>query len=485
MKPIWSNRHHPTKGIIPGYFLVWSVATVVGFATTATAQTTQPAAGPKPAANATAQTTRSGSSARIDANATAQAGTAGSGAADTANVERVTLDEALLRAMRRNPSAQSAALELDRAEALVRQARATSLPTLTGNATYTRLDNDRVLANRIIAAENQFNANVVLSVPLIAPGRWMQWSHAKDDAAVVTLSGEDLRRQLAISVARTFLSVVSQHRVVEANQLALDASKAHELYANERLAGGVGKRIDAVRASQQVASNEAALERARVALARSMEALGVLMGEERPIDAAVDPELEGAPDVAAAAAGIEQRGDLSVARARRDAARKRWRDSWVDFLPTLTGQFQPFYQSPATLTTPRTGWQALLVLTVPFYDGGARYGARDERRVLSEQAELSMSNLMRQARSEVRIAFEATRSADAALESAQRAAQLAHDAQQMATLAYEAGALTNLEVIDAERQARDADTAVAVAEDTLRQARLDLLIASGKFPAKR
>jgi hypothetical protein len=37
-------------------------------------------------------------------------------------------------------------------------------------------------------------------------------------------------------------------------------------------------------------------------------------------------------------------------------------------------------------------------------------------------------------------------------------------------------------VIDAERSARDADTSVATAEDTLRRARLDLLAALGRFP---
>jgi hypothetical protein len=39
-------------------------------------------------------------------------------------------------------------------------------------------------------------------------------------------------------------------------------------------------------------------------------------------------------------------------------------------------------------------------------------------------------------------------------------------------------------VIDAERTARDAGTAVAVAEDAWRQGLLDLLIGSGRFPAK-
>ena len=41
---------------------------------------------------------------------------------------------------------------------------------------------------------------------------------------------------------------------------------------------------------------------------------------------------------------------------------------------------------------------------------------------------------------------------------------------------------TFLEVIDSERAARDAETQAAVAEDAARQARLDLLAASGRFP---
>lgn len=406
------------------------------------------------------------------------------GLAGAAALERATLDAAIQRALRRNPSAQAAALEINRADALVREARAASLPTLSGNGTYTRLDHERMLGTRLVAAQNQLNANLTLSVPLIAPGKWVQWSHAKDDASVLRLSADEVRRQLAISVARTFLTVVSQHRVVEVNQRALDTARAHEKYAAERLAGGVGKRIDAVRASQQVATTLASLERAHVALARSMEALGVLLGEERPIDAAFDPELGASPEPAEAAAGSAGRLDVDLARARRLAAERKFRDSWTDFMPQLTGQFTPFYQTPATLTMPTTGWQAMLLLTVPLYDGGWRYGARDERRTLRDQAELQVQSLLRQARSEVRIAFEAQRGAESALTAARGAAELADKARQMAVLAYEAGALTNLEVIDAERQARDADTDVAVAEDALRQARLDLLIASGRFPQR-
>ena len=72
--------------------------------------------------------------------------------------------------------------------------------------------------------------------------------------------------------------------------------------------------------------------------------------------------------------------------------------------------------------------------------------------------------------------------ADQALTAARDAARLAQRAMELANIAYQAGATTNLEVIDAARSARDADTAAAQAEDLARQARLDLLVASGRFP---
>jgi outer membrane protein TolC len=131
---------------------------------------------------------------------------------------------------------------------------------------------------------------------------------------------------------------------------------------------------------------------------------------------------------------------------------------------------------------PTTGWQAQLVLTVPLYDGGLRYGQRREREALAEEARIDVEGTLRQARSDVRASFEAMRRADVALDQASQSAAFARRALDLANMAYRAGATTNLEVIDAERQARDAETQAAIAEDAAREARLDLLAASGRFP---
>jgi outer membrane protein TolC len=87
-----------------------------------------------------------------------------------------------------------------------------------------------------------------------------------------------------------------------------------------------------------------------------------------------------------------------------------------------------------------------------------------------------------QARSDVRLAKESAESYERALASSQLSAQQANEVVRITTAAFEAGATTNLEVIDAQRSARDAEATVTIAEDAARRARLDLLVALGRFP---
>jgi outer membrane protein TolC len=69
-----------------------------------------------------------------------------------------------------------------------------------------------------------------------------------------------------------------------------------------------------------------------------------------------------------------------------------------------------------------------------------------------------------------------------ALAHARRAAEQANEVVRITDIAFREGATTNIEVIDAQRRARDAETAAAIAEDAVRRARLELLVAAGGFP---
>ena len=399
-----------------------------------------------------------------------------------AEVPQIGLDAAMRQALARNPSAKLAALDVQRAETLVAQARAQALPTLNANGIYTRLDNARAIGDRIITPEQQLQLNLLLNVPLVQPRAWSQWSRAKENVDVAQATEKQARQNLVISVARTYLAAIAQERILEVNGRARDTALAHEKYARTRFQGGLGNRLDQVRASQEVATTSAALSTAHAAVQRTREALGVLVGVDGPRRPEPKPSLGNLPSEAEATHEIGQRPDVAAQQARRTAARHQARDNWVDFLPLLNGTFQPFYQNPATPQFPTTGWQAQLLLSIPLYDGGVRYGVHRQRKI-DEQAQVAqLENVMRQAKADIRIATEAIRRADEALHDSREAAQLSAESLRLATLAYEAGATTNLEVIDAERRARDAETDVTIKEDSARQARLDLLVASGRLP---
>ena len=399
--------------------------------------------------------------------------------------ERITLDEAVRRATARNPTALIAEQEIRRAEGILKEVRAPALPFLTANGIATRNDAERDLAGRPIAPLSSRSANLNLTVPLFVPQRWLAWSHAGDQVDIARISLEDARRFVAVATARTYITVIAQHRLVQVTMQARDSARAHLDDAHARFEVGSGNRLDEVRARQELATDEAQLAQAEANLVRAREALGVLVAAEGPIEVTEQLVLAAppAPDDALREAE-ENRPDVRASRQRAEAARRVLRDSWADYLPLLTAVVQPFYNSntPTISSVPETGWQAQLVLTLPLFDGGARYGLHRERSAVYEESKVQLEGLLREARSEVRGAFEAVRRADESVQSARQAAHLAHEALDMTMLAYREGATNDLEVVDAERRARDADVAALSAEDTARQARIDLLSASGRFP---
>ena len=393
----------------------------------------------------------------------------------------IALKDAIGTALSRNPTAVVAYAEIRRAQALVEQVRSGALPTLYGTLAYTQLDAARVYGGVVQLPASAFQANALLTVPLVVPKPWAQWSQAKDQVDAARLSAEDTRRLVAVAVARAYLSIVAQKRVIDAAVRARDTDRAHYEYSHQRFAGGVGNRIDEVRANQQLASDEANVQQQYSNLARDREVLGVLVGVGGPLDAD-EPVLRAPNDPHQAMIEAEHRSDVQAAGAHLHATQHVVDDNWTDYSPYLSGTFLPFYQNPALVTYPTTGWQAQLILTIPFYDGGLRYGQQKERGVARDEAQAQLDATLRQARSDVRTAFEEVKRADASLTAARDAARLAQSGLDLANIAYRAGQSTNIEVIDAERTARDAETAVAVAEDGARQARVDLLAATGRFP---
>ncbi|MHB8420305.1 MAG: TolC family protein [Myxococcales bacterium] len=410
-----------------------------------------------------------------------------------APADRATLGQAVQRALSKNPTATIAAAELRRAGALVEQARSYALPNAALQAQYFYFSSASTstpgnptgasLASASVVAQSTFYGIPQLNVPLVAPTAWVGWAHARDNQTVAQWTEKEARRELALGAAHAYLAVIAARRVVEASARAVTTDRAHYDYTVQRLGGGLGRPLDRMRARQQLESDRASYEQAVLDLARAQEALGVLLGEDHPVDAEGEPALDLPPprsdtlDEARAA-----RPDLVGLASRQLAARHLVRDAWADYAPTLALSAAPFLQEPPYPGLSPWSWFLILNLSFTLYDGGLRYGQERERRELSVEADAALEGALRQAGADIRLGFEAVTRSDAALRAATAAAAAAHQALEVANLQFNAGATTNIDVVDAERRARDADTGAAIAEDGARQARLDLLASLGRFP---
>lgn len=408
--------------------------------------------------------------------------TAGAAGAQTRAIEAVSFDEAIRRATTANPSVAIAAASILRAEALLRQARATTLPSITAQGSNVTLDAARKVDDDTVTPQNTFSASVPVSMPLYAPALWARRAQAADQQRVAEASRDDVRRQVALAAAQAYLSVIAARRVVEAQQRSRDTARAFYEYAHERFKAGASSRLNELRAQQTLSSDEAALEQAMLALYRTQEALGVLLAADAPADALAEPAFDLPAEETTGPGALGIRTDLRLFSVELDAARRVLADSGKEWRPTLTGIFEPVFQRPGSVFTPEASWRALLQFSVPLFDGGLRTGRRLEREAAVRQSEIVLGTAEREAASEVRTAYEAVRRSERVLERAREAAAQAAQVLEITNISFRAGATTNIEVIDAQRRARDADTVVAIAEDGVRQARLGVLNAIGRFP---
>lgn len=398
-------------------------------------------------------------------------------------MEAITFDAAIERALANNPNVAAAENAIRRAEALLQQARTIMRPAVSATVTTTVLDSERAFGDQVTQPQTQSVFAGAVTYPILAPSRWALREQAADQVAIATLGAVDRRRGIAVATAQAYLAVIAQKRLVEANERARETARYHVEYADARLEAGAGSRLNALRAAQELATSDALLELARLGVRRAQEALGVLVAADAPIDAAAEPALE----VPARPAGegdewVAGRTDVQVSLALQRAARRAVDDSWKDWLPNGTIGIEPSYVTPSGLFQPSRSMRALVQFSVPIYDGGVRKSNALLRQSALDLAAIQLTDVQLRARAELRSAEAAVEITARALEHARAAAASAAEVLRITDVAFRAGATTNLEVIDAQRRARDADTAVAQAEDRVRQARLDLLVALGRFP---
>ena len=397
--------------------------------------------------------------------------------AQAQTLERLTFAQAIERAINNNPSVAQAATGIVRAESILLQVRSSSLPAL-GAAMTVNITNPVKFDNLSVVPGVQTQTTPTLGIPILTPVAWAQRNQAGDQVVVAQRNERDVRRQIAVAAAQSYLAIIARRRVLDLNSRARDNAREHFMFASQRFQGGIGSRLNALRAEQEMLSDETRVEEALLLIQLAQEALGVLVGANGPVDA-VDYPVFDIPDELGQ---LTNRTDIQLVMERERAAQRVYSDSWKDRLPSLNGVFTPSLVEPPGVFAKAFSWRAQVLFAVPVFDSGLRSGQAAQRLADLNALKFERASLERQAASEIRTARDAVASTTRAFAQAQQAADRANQVVQITDVAYREGASTNIEVLDAQRQARDVETQSAIAEDALKRAQLDLLVALGRFP---
>jgi outer membrane protein TolC len=411
---------------------------------------------------------------------TAGAGRAQQPAPSPTPIPKMDFEAVLRQAVEKNPTIARAATTIARAETLLQQSKAVVRPLVTSSISNSTLDSARGFSGGTTQPQNQFSVTASASMPILAASRWAQVNQSRDLVDVSVAAAAETRQQVLVSAAETYLTVIAARSQVDVGERALESAKAHLDYATKRLDGGAGSRLNQVRASQVVSQETARLETLRLILRSTQEALGVIVVATGPVDAGADPafDMTGAFEDSAWRAA---RPDLMTQASIQRAAERVVKDSWRDWIPVATASFDPSYVTPAGIFSPPGTYRFTVSATQVFYEGGQRKILLKQREITLDQAKINLTDAEIRAQSEVRLAQEALRALERALESARKSAEETAEVLRITTTAFEVGATTNLEVIDAQRSDLDAKTAAELAEGGLRRAKLDLLVALGRF----
>jgi outer membrane protein TolC len=324
----------------------------------------------------------------------------------------LTLLQAIALGRSQGVDAAIARLGVRTAEARVGQRRADLLPTINGNAGYTRqtlnleefgfpnatgvTDPFDLFRFQLRATQTIFDASVI--------GRLRA---ARDTAVAAGLDAQAAGEIGGATAGLAYLRTLSAIATVRAREA--DSTIAAQLLdqARQLVAAGVSPAIDAtrsevsygaVRTQLEVARNGA--DRARLDLLRALDLpsgtrleLADSLGPA-PLDLPLDPD-------SAAGFAREHRAELAAERARTSAARRSLGAIRAEYLPNLglTGQYQQTGQETRNLAG---SYSVQLQLSVPILDGFRRQNRVKEQNFRVDIQQIRERDLVNQVETEAR-----------------------------------------------------------------------------------
>lgn len=396
------------------------------------------------------------------------------------------LDAFLQSARTASPDNQEARAGTAAARAQASVATGRLLPGLSLHGTYAR-NQYEVLeplgggVSLTLLPQDQLDAYAALNVTLFDAASFVRARAAEGSSRAAQEAERDAALRVESAVAQAWYQVVADVGLVDASRRALEVARANQALTEHQRAAGAVAGLDLDRARAEVERQVQQLASAELGLALDARSLTSLSGLPPELPAA--PRLEDdlhpeAPLETFAPADAALPALASAVEARR-AQEQQARAQQLTLVPTLTGSLTEHgTNAPALVPGHDWSYQGLLALSWSF-DFTTLPAIRAEQARLDQavareaRTRLAAHDAIHRAWNTVQTDLARSRSARAQSEVSARAADLARDR-------YRVGASTQLDLLQAQRDAFAAEVNAIQADADLVNARAQLRLAAGR-----
>jgi outer membrane protein TolC len=326
----------------------------------------------------------------------------------------------------------------------------------------------------------QFDVFATLTVPLVDLAGFQRVAAAKTASSSAGRSLANTRLLVEGTVAQSYYQLVANLALVTSAQKALDVSRESLRLAAARRDAGTGPELDVDRAKADVESQTqqvAAAQLQAVLAARALETASGVAPDQTPVEGFTD-QLEPAQALDTFESQVEKLPSVLAAKELTQSNQQLIDAQKLAFVPTLAGTFQEHGTSVAGLTVANAfSWQALLTLNwtldhTVFANLHLQEATTGVARAREQRARLLAGDTIHRQWATITAGIVRSKSARAGQEAATHAASQAHDR-------YEAGTITQLDLLQAQRDAFVADVTRIQADADLVNARAQLRLAAG------
>ncbi len=381
------------------------------------------------------------------------------------------LDRLVDQALQNNADLRRAVAQIDEAEAVLSEARATLFPEidlgLASSRSRSSTLNAQPLAAGVSPISNSHRLALSTSFELDLWGRLRRASEAARAQLLGTRYGRDVTAlTLAGATAQAYFLLRSLDAQITVTEQTLAAREESLEVARSRASGGLASELDVYQAETGRADAAVQLHELQRQRALVEHQLGVLTGAPDLTLASGDLmqlPLPAEPPAGLPSTLLERRPDVQRAEQALIAANARIGVAKAAQFPTfsLTGsyggqseEFGDLLKSGARI------WSIGLGATMPILDAG-RYSARTRQaEAVQRQALADYQQAVETAFREVADALSNAQSTRAAAEDQEKRVSAARNALRLSRKRYEAGYSGYLEVLDAQRTANAAEQAL-------------------------